>query len=302
MLCLIVRAGSIFLFWKKAVRIKSSDVLPLSHKISETHARQRRFVIHAMSELRKTLYGSYPMTEAPPLLVALAKSPEDWSSHLEQYTSRIISRIAYGTPEHAKAIKDNAQLLLEGVTPTAKFVNLIPPLKRLPTWLSPWRMAEEKRSKAECRMFLAFQQGVRDRIATQKADISMTQIFFELKDQHRFTSDVEGAFCVGMLATTVSMISCFDLVVRLQSHILLNEVFDTGYLHYWCSTAYLLSCNGATSALAQEAPARDRPCEWLSPTTHLRLSSDANVARRGERVFPLAATYTHRHTSHCYRR
>jgi cytochrome P450 len=76
---------------------------------------------------------------------------------------------------------------------------ILPLLMKLPGWLVPARAWEDRRARTEQRFFEIMQQEHRQRQAAHAADIpSWTIRFLKNKVACGYTSDLEGAFTVGM--------------------------------------------------------------------------------------------------------
>jgi hypothetical protein len=67
----------------------------------------------------------------------MSHDPSNYQSHIEEYTSRSISRLSWRKPDLAAKLKLGTFGLLVTISLSGAVPNVIEPLKHLPTFLSP---------------------------------------------------------------------------------------------------------------------------------------------------------------------
>lgn len=144
-------------------------------------------------------YYDYPMIEAKFLLYRLLHEPTKYSFFLDQFTGRIISRLAWGRPEPATDLKKNAFALLHGISPAGPPSNIFPALMLLPEFLAPWKKEERVRHKWEEGFYCGLRDDVKLAMAEKRARPSWTRTYFEQKEFFGF-DEHEAAYAVGMMA------------------------------------------------------------------------------------------------------
>lgn len=132
------------------------------------------------------------------MMMEMLQSPESYNVHLESFVARVTSRLAWGTSEASDELKQRARELLVGVSPTGSFANKLPFVMKLPTWLSSTKAWEVKRHNTERAFFKSMQEDVKAEFEQEKAKPSWMRQFYELKDTWGFSSELEGAYAVGM--------------------------------------------------------------------------------------------------------
>lgn len=85
----------------------------------------------------ESLYN-YLSVECKRLPYRMSKDPSNYISHIEQYTSRTISRLSWGAPHFADELRIGTFGLLVTISPSGAVPNIVSWLSHLPTWLSPW--------------------------------------------------------------------------------------------------------------------------------------------------------------------
>jgi cytochrome P450 len=76
--------------------------------------------------------------------------------------------------------------------------NKLPFLMDLPEWLSPAKAWERQRSRTESKWFQVMQNQVREDSAVNSAKPSWMKMFLDAPKLFNFSSDMEGAYAVGM--------------------------------------------------------------------------------------------------------
>jgi cytochrome P450 len=151
-----------------------------------------------MRESEKTLFGRYPELEAKRMLVELMDDPDSYNHVLESYIARITCRLAWGHSEASDELKQRARELLIGVSPSGAVTNRLPFLMALPDWLVPAKAWERRRARTEQKFFETMQGEVETDIREKRASFSWMRTFLENRGKWGFTSELEGAYAVGM--------------------------------------------------------------------------------------------------------
>jgi hypothetical protein len=101
-----------------------------------------------------SLHG-YPTVERDRFLYLLYRDPGNYVEWIEQFTSRTVSRLSWGTAQPAQVLRHTTFGLLETISPAGALPNVMSFLRHLPTRLSPWKKKESKRHELEDRLFRA---------------------------------------------------------------------------------------------------------------------------------------------------
>jgi cytochrome P450 len=149
------------------------------------------------------------------LFYQLSKDPSNYIFLLEEYTCRTISRLAWGSTEHAQELKIDTVGLLSAISPAGAVPNVVTWLANLPTWLSPWKRAERLRHDNEYKFFRKALNTVRASCARGEAEPSYMKMFLEEKEEFG-GQDEEGSYLVGILAIAGAL----TIASPLQSYIL----------------------------------------------------------------------------------
>ena len=151
-----------------------------------------------MTEAHNARYHDYPVLECQRLLGKLLEDPDDYVTLIDRYTGRITCRLAWGDPEQAIFIRENAALFLHDISPAGPTVNALEPLRFLPDWLVTSKKNEHLRNKAEGELFLSQLYKVKKRMAEGTAGPSYARAYLERKESWGFKDDQEAAFAIGM--------------------------------------------------------------------------------------------------------
>ncbi|KAF2713324.1 cytochrome P450 [Pleomassaria siparia CBS 279.74] len=165
---------------------------------NEAWRRQRKLVTQVMAESVRTRHHNIPYLELPQMLSELLSSPEDYQDHLENYTSRVICRLSYGDAEHFAQIRAGSHGLIQAISPAKHITNIIPQLKWLPMWMSPWKKEEARRHADERVFFLHTVAVLVDQMSAGTARWSYLQQCLENKTEAGI-SDMECSYIVGMI-------------------------------------------------------------------------------------------------------
>src|SRR3569833_175461 len=80
--------------------------------------------------------------------------PDQYIEWIEQFTSRTVSRLSWGTAHPANTLRVTTFGLLQTISPSGALPNVINWLAHLPVALSPWKKMEYARKKVEERLFI----------------------------------------------------------------------------------------------------------------------------------------------------
>jgi cytochrome P450 len=142
---------------------------------------------------------SYPAVELKRLLYFMSKDPSNYIAHMEEYTSRTISRLAWGSEEHATELRVGTFGLLVTISPSGAVPNVVAPLRYLPTWMSPWKQRENARHERENKFFKGCFETVKEAHAKGESKPSYTKMFLEEQEKSGVREE-EGQYIVGMMA------------------------------------------------------------------------------------------------------
>lgn len=152
-----------------------------------------------MSLSSASQFKSYPQDECNQFLAELLDDPANYENIMEAYIARIITRLTYGDVRHWKDVIWHSHNLLLAISPAAHLSNIIPQLRHLPMWLSPWKRAEQKRHDIEREFFLRMASVVQNDIKAGVAQPSFMLSFLEEQGGSGMDAH-EGAYLVGMMA------------------------------------------------------------------------------------------------------
>lgn len=188
----------------------SGQYLPLMSK-NEKWTRQRKFGKQIMDTSARDEYYGYPELESIRLLFELMSEPERYNHALESFVARVTCRLGWGTSNAADELKQRARELLIGVSPSGALGNKLPFIMSLPEKWSKAKSWELRRSRTERKFFETLQDDVRRQMKETSKDgpapilpslrpkMSWMRMFLEKSAKGwGFSSDLEGAFAVGM--------------------------------------------------------------------------------------------------------
>ncbi|KAK7535729.1 cytochrome P450 [Phyllosticta citribraziliensis] len=187
--------------------------------------RQRRFVHQIMSKSAGDKHQLLPFHECKHFLLDLMLRPQELEMHAESYTGRVISRLAFGHVRFADEITLHSHALLAAISPAANLPNIMPQLRLLPHWLSPWKQAECARHAREREFFIKLRREVDKDLAAGSTCRSYMRSFIEGKNKGDKTTkaldELEGAYTVGMVGlagiiTTASALITYVLAMCLH--------------------------------------------------------------------------------------
>lgn len=131
---------------------------------------------------QSSLHG-YPTRERDRFLYLMSQDSGNYIEWVEQFTSRTVSRLGWGSPHPAQLLRKTTLGLLETISPSGALPNVVAWLAHLPAALSPWKRREERRHALEARSFRA-NMGFVERMRGRKtASPSFVRTFLEDKER-----------------------------------------------------------------------------------------------------------------------
>ena len=160
-----------------------------------------------------------PLHECHQFLAELIDDPPNYEVLMESYVGRVISRLAFGDVRHHVEVSIHSHALLRAISPAAYFSNVMPQLRSLPAWLSPWKRWEQVRHTRERAWFLKMLGEVDRKVKGGVTISSFMRTFLDSRERAGL-SDTEGAYVVGMiglagLLTTASALMTYILAMTL---------------------------------------------------------------------------------------
>ncbi|KAK4041334.1 hypothetical protein C8A01DRAFT_45487 [Parachaetomium inaequale] len=171
-----------------------------------THTRQRKVCNNLMHASNRASLHGYPTVERDRFLYLLYRDPGNYIEWIEQFTSRTVSRLSWGTAQPAQVLRHTTFGLLETISPAGALPNVMSFLRHLPAWLSPWKKKENARHALEDRLFRANVGFVGESMAGDRARPSFIRTFLETKEntdervRARWGDRAEAMHVVGLMA------------------------------------------------------------------------------------------------------
>ncbi|KAI1169807.1 cytochrome P450 2C3 [Nemania sp. FL0916] len=170
---------------------------------NDTWKRQRKLAQQLMTA-NATLHD-YPRKERDRFLYLLSKDPSQYREYIEQFTSRTVARLSWGSPHSADRLRVTTAGLLETISPSGALPNLISWLMYLPTFLSPWQQKENARHAMEAKLWKDNVQYAHDRINEGVAAPSLMRTFIETTSlpgsgKSDWVEEGEASYVVGQMA------------------------------------------------------------------------------------------------------
>lgn len=119
----------------------------------DTWKRQRKLCHHLMTTSNQDSLHGYPTQERDRFLYLMSQDSSQYVEWIEQFTSRVVSRLSWGSPHPAKVLRKTTFGLLETISPSGALPNVISYLKHVPEVISPWKKRERQRHELEERLF-----------------------------------------------------------------------------------------------------------------------------------------------------
>lgn len=175
-----------------------------------------------MTNSSRTKFRQVPYLELGQFLTELITVPKNYETIMENYTGRVISRLAFGVPDHHGDIQMYSHGLLNAISPAAYITNIIPQLKSLPTWISPWKLTEKSRHATERLFFMRMLDNVKESMENKSTAPSYMKEVLEHQSKTKLP-DTEAAYIVGMVGlasvlTTSSSMMTYILAMTLYPH------------------------------------------------------------------------------------
>lgn len=146
----------------------------------------------------------YPRKERDRFLYLLSINPSQYSEYIEQFTSRTVARLSWGSPHSAEDLRVTTAGLLETISPSGALPNVISWLMYLPTCVSPWKQKEKARHAMEARLLRDNVRYAHECDKDGSAEPSFIQTFIENK---RFSAnkmwqipETEASYVIGQMA------------------------------------------------------------------------------------------------------
>lgn len=152
-----------------------------------------------------SLHG-YPRQERDRFLYLLSTDTSQYREFIEQFTSRTVARLTWGSPHSADRLRVTTAGLLDTISPAGALPNLISWLMYLPTFLSPWQQKENARHRMEAQLLKDNLKYAHDRIDEGTAAPSFIKTFIENaclpggKSDFSQQSEGEASYVIGQMA------------------------------------------------------------------------------------------------------
>lgn len=150
---------------------------------------------------------SYPTRERDRFLYLMYQDPGKYLEWIEQFTTRTVSRLCWGTARPSQVLRHTTFGLLQTISPSGALPNIMGFLRYIPAAISPWKRKERARHALEDRLFSANVDYVKRSMAAHQAEPSFTRTFFESKESQDETERAkwgadpgEASHVVGLMA------------------------------------------------------------------------------------------------------
>ncbi|KAK4225066.1 putative cytochrome P450 E-class, group I [Podospora fimiseda] len=183
----------------------SGDYLALLGS-TETWKRQRKLCNHLMHSSALASLHQYPTRERNRFLYLMAKDPENYIEWIEQFTSRTVARLSWGTAKPAQILRHTTFGLLQTISPTGALPNILAFLRHVPGVISPWKKKENARHELEDRLFKANVEFARQGVHNGKGEESFittflrSQISDDERERTKWGEKEEAMHVVGLMA------------------------------------------------------------------------------------------------------
>ncbi|EQK98045.1 cytochrome P450 [Ophiocordyceps sinensis CO18] len=156
----------------------SGDYLALQGR-TDTWKRQRKLSHRLISASGADSYHGYSARERDRLLHLMCREPSKYIEWIEQFTSRTVSRLSWGTPHPAPLLRKTTFGLLETISPSGALPNVVPWLGSLPLALNPWRRKEMERHGVEGTLFNGNVAYVQKMLSSDEAAPSLVRTYLQ---------------------------------------------------------------------------------------------------------------------------
>ncbi|KAI1350532.1 cytochrome P450 [Xylaria sp. FL0043] len=169
---------------------------------NNTWKRQRKLAQQLMTA--NASLHNYPTKERNRFLYLMSIDPSQYREYIEQFTSRTVARLTWGSPHSADRLRVTTAGLLVTISPAGALPNLISWLMYLPTFLSPWKREEKARHDMEAQLLKDNVQYAHDRINDGTVEPSFIRTFIENTrlpgSKLESTNEVEASYVIGQMA------------------------------------------------------------------------------------------------------
>lgn len=141
--------------------------------------RQRKLCNNLMASSAREYLHEYPTIERDRFLYQMLREPFNYIEWIEQFTTRTVARLCWGTAQPAGVLRHVTYGLLETISPSGSLPNLMSFLRFLPASISPWQKKEGARHEMENRLSAACVAFVRESMARNAARPSFVASFYE---------------------------------------------------------------------------------------------------------------------------
>lgn len=146
----------------------------------------------------------YPRRERDRLLYLLSTDTSQYREFIEQFTSRSVARLSWGSPHWAGVLRVTTAGLLETISPSGALPNIVSWLMYLPTFMSPWQQKEKARHAVEAKLLKDSLRYAHDRIHDGTAEPSFIRTFIKNTSLPGGKSDwieeTEASYVIGQMA------------------------------------------------------------------------------------------------------
>ncbi|KAK3985246.1 putative cytochrome P450 E-class, group I [Cladorrhinum sp. PSN332] len=177
----------------------SGDYLALLGR-TETWKRQRKLCNHLMHTSALASLHQYPTRERDRFLYLMARDPSNYIEWIEQFTSRTVARLSWGTAKPAQILRHTTFGLLQTISPSGALPNIISFLRHVPDRLSPWKQKEKARHDLEDRLFKANVEFARQGIHNGKGEESFIATFLKSQLGDDEKEKEEAMHVIGLMA------------------------------------------------------------------------------------------------------
>ncbi len=147
---------------------------------------------------------SYPTRERNRFLYLMWQRPEHYIEWIEQFTSRTVSRLGWGTAHPAHVLRQTTFGLLETISPAGALPNVISFLAHVPKFLSPWKQKESARHAREEKLLKGNVSFVKQMMRSGSANPSFVKTFLDDKkkgdEKAMWGEESEATYVVGLMA------------------------------------------------------------------------------------------------------
>lgn len=159
-----------------------------------------------------SLHG-YPSLERDRFLHQMAVDPPSYLEWVEQFTSRTVSRLSWGTPHPAQVLRHTTFGLLETISPSGALPNILSFLRHVPACVSPWKKKEGARKELEERLFRANVGFVEEKVQSGEASGSFIKTVIDEGGDVDEARRVVGLMAIAGALTIGSPIQSYLLAV-----------------------------------------------------------------------------------------